>query len=80
MLLGSDEDSGSVNFSERSDSDIDHAQEENWNETDEVVKGDVDGNVVVHGSDAQWIWRAVQTSYRGQKNFIYWTVWASEKC
>jgi hypothetical protein len=27
----------------------------------------VDDSVVAHDSDAQWIWRAIQILYRGQK-------------
>jgi hypothetical protein len=37
MLLEGDDDSGSINFIKSSDSDVDYAQEENLNETDEVV-------------------------------------------
>ena len=66
ILLESDDDSGSINFSDSSDSDIDNAQDENWNKTDEVVQEDV-GDIVAQDSDTQWIWRPIQTSYRGQK-------------
>jgi hypothetical protein len=52
ILLESDDDSGSINFSESSNSDLDIAQEENWNETGVQ---DVDDNDVAHDSDAQWI-------------------------
>jgi hypothetical protein len=65
MLLESDADSGSINFSDSSDSVVEYAQEENWNETDKVVQ-DVD-DVTAHDSDAQWIWEAIKTAYRGQK-------------
>jgi hypothetical protein len=66
ILLETCDGSGCINFSERNDSDVDYAQEENWNEADDVLQ-DVDDNIVAHDSDTQWIQRAVQTSYRGQK-------------
>ena len=75
MLLESDDDSGSINFSESSDSDVDYAQEKNWNETDYIVLEDMYEAVIAHGSGAQSIWRAIRTLYRGTKNSIYWTVW-----
>lgn len=67
MLLESDDDSGSKNFSESSDSNLDYAREENWNEADEMVLENVDDSIVAHDSDTQWMWCAIQTSYRGQK-------------
>ena len=78
ILLESDDDSGSINFSESSDCNVDYAQEENWNEANELVQ-DVD-DIIAHDSDTQWIWHTIQTFFQGTKNVIYWTVWASEKC
>jgi hypothetical protein len=56
---------------------VDYAQEENWNEANELVQ-DVD-DIIAHDSDTQRIWHTKQTFFQGTKNFIYWTVWASEK-
>ena len=67
MLLESDDDSESINFSESSDSDVNYALEKRWNETDEVVEEVKDDNVIAYGSDVQWVWGALQTLYRGQK-------------
>jgi hypothetical protein len=67
ILLESDDNSGCINFGESSDSDVDCAQEENWNEADKVVQEDMDDDIVAHDSDTQWVWRVIQTSYRGQK-------------
>ena len=57
VLLESDDDgSGHINVIEGNDSDVDFAQEENWNYTDGVVE-EVKNDDVAH----------VLTSYRGQK-------------
>jgi len=53
---GGDDDSGYINFIEGNDSDVDYAQEENWNYTDGVVE-EVKTDDVAH----------VLTSYRGEK-------------
>lgn len=49
MLLESDDDdySGFINFIEGNDSDVDFAQEENWNYTDGVVE-EVKNDDVAH--------------------------------
>jgi hypothetical protein len=66
LLLESDNESDSINFSESSDSYVDYTQE-NWNEVDEVMQKGFDDNIAAHDSDAQWIWFTIQTSHRGQK-------------
>jgi hypothetical protein len=78
MLLESDEDSGSINFSESSDSDVDYAQEENWNETHKVVEEVND--IVAHKKDIQLSTVRCTNTIQDRQNSTYWTVWASEKC
>jgi hypothetical protein len=68
MLLESDDDSGSTNFSESSDSDVDYAQEKNWNETDYIVLEDMYEAVIAHDSGA--VNMACHTNFaQGDKKF-----------
>jgi hypothetical protein len=61
LLERDDDDSGHTNFIESSDSDVDFAQEENWNETDGMVE-EVKIGDIAHDSDIKWIWNTLQTS------------------
>lgn len=63
MLLESVKGSEGINFSKSSGSDVNYTWEEKQNETNEVVEEVKDDDVIAR----EWVWGALQTSYRGQK-------------
>jgi hypothetical protein len=79
MLLESDDDSVSINFSESSDSDVNYAQEENWNETHEVVEEVKNDEIMAHKNDIQ-LSMVHHIIIQEIQNSTDWTVRASGKC